>query len=208
MDLLEYDPEKINISSTAYDNGEARMFRIEVQQSKKAQVIRYLFDTFGKDRLFELDAFDGKPANIWATDVYLLTDGRNLDVIKTEKNGKISAKKFEGEKRFKDDGYVCFSIMGNIQLDEIQSVDIGVEYENFDAPEVYAFMSNVQITPRLFDKNTIKERKPVNVRELAYCVSNSMNVTKKDIPHFIKNAITYYKIAKLQILGLWKNRKK
>lgn len=201
LGLLEYDPMTLNIMPYAYEQG-SKTFDIDIQQSEKNKVINYLFNTFGKDRLFRTSYYNEKrnERGIHASG-FLLIKNSNVKFTKMEIDGQVVAKNQE-EKNYKGDGYFVFHILGLVQLDEIHRVDANVDYKDFLEYSVYEFMSNVQITPVWACKEKIKERKPLSVKELAYCVHDVVNVNESNICHYVNYAILYYKLAKLRMLGL------
>ena len=201
LGILEYDPMVYNIMLYAYEEG-SKAFDIDIQQSKKNQVIDYLFDVFGKDRLFRTSYYNEKrnEHGIHASG-FLLIENSNVEFSKTEIEGQVVAKNHE-EKNYKGDGYFVFHILGLVQLDSIQKVDANVDYENYFDWDVYDFVEKVQITPQWVCKEKVAERKPMSVKELAYCVHDVVNVNERNICHHINYAILYYKLAKLRMLGL------
>lgn len=201
LGILEYDPMVYNIMPYAYEEG-SKAFDIDIQQSKKGQVIDYLFDVFGKDRLFRTSYYNEKrnEHGIHASG-FLLIENSNVEFSKIDIEGQVVAKNHE-EKNYKGDGYFVFHILGLVQLDEIQRVDANVDYKNFFDWDVYAFMKKVQITPQIVCREKIVERKPLSVKELAYCVHDVVKVNERNICHWVNHAIIYYKLAKLRMLGL------
>lgn len=201
LGLLEYDPMVYNIMPYAYEQG-SKTFYIEIQQSKKNKVINYLFRIFGNDRLFRMSYYNEKrKKRVIHVSGFLLIENSNVDFTKTEIDNQVVAKNHE-EKNYKGDGYFVFYILGLVQLDEIQRVDANVDYKDFFEYSVYEFMSKVQITPAWACKEIINDRKPMSVKELAYCVHDIVNVNERNICHYVNHAILYYKLAKLRMLGL------
>ena len=201
LGILEYDPMVYNIMPYAYEEG-SKSFDIDIQQSKKGQVIDYLFDVFGKDRLFRTSHYNEKrnEHGIHASG-FLLIENSNVKFSKIEIEGQVVAKNHE-EKNYKGEGYFVFHILGLVQLDSIQKVDANVDYKNYFDWDVYDFVEKVQITPQWVCKEKVAERKPLAVNELAYCVHDVVNVNERNICHHINYAILYYKLAKLRMLGL------
>lgn len=201
LGLLEYDPMVYNIMPYAYERGSGA-FDIDIQQSKKNKVIDYLFKTFGKDRLFRTSYYNKKRNECGIHESgFLLTESSNVEFAKTEIDGQVVAKNHE-EKNYKSDGYFVFHILGLVQLDEIQRVDVNVDYKDFFEYSVYEYMAKVQITPMWVCKEKINYRKPMSVKELAYCVHDIVNVNERNICHYVNYAILYYKLAKLRMMGL------
>jgi predicted nucleic acid-binding OB-fold protein len=185
----------------AYEEG-SKAFDIDIQQSKKGQVIDYLFDVFGKDRLFRTSYYNEK-RNLRGIHPsgFLLIENPNVEFEKLEIDGQIVAKNQE-DKNYKGDGYFVFNLLFLYTLDSIQQVDANVDYKDFFEYSVYEFMSKVQIAPQWASKEKIAERKPMSVKELAYCVHDVVKVNERNICHWVNHAIIYYKLAKLRMLGL------
>ena len=102
LGILEYDPMVYNIMPYAYEEG-SKAFDIDIQQSKKNQVIDYLFDVFGKDRLFRTSYYNEKrnEHGIHASG-FLLIKNSEVEFTKTEINCQIVSMNHE-EKNYKGD---------------------------------------------------------------------------------------------------------
>ena len=200
LGLLEYNQMVYDIMPYAYEQ-KSRAFSIDIQQSKKKKVINYLFKTFGKDRLFRTSYYNEK-RNLRGIHPsgFLLIENPNVEFEKLEIDGQIVAKNHE-EENYKGDGYFVFNLLFSYTLDSVQKVDANVDYKDFFEYSVYEFMSKVQIAPQWASKEKIAERKPMSVKELAYC-AEGVNVNERNICHHINYAILYYKLAKLRMLGL------
>ena len=154
LGILEYDPMVYNIMPYAYEQG-SKAFDIDIQQSKKNQVIDHLFSVFGKDKLFRMSYYNERQneRGIHAPG-FLLIENSNVEFSKIEIEGQVVAKNHE-EKNYKGDGYFVFNILGLVQLDSIQRVDANVDYNNFFDHSVYEYMAKVQITPQIICREKV-----------------------------------------------------
>lgn len=201
LGLLEYNPIKHNLSTEAYED-KSPWFCMEVQQSKKAKVFKYIRESVGRNRLY-LNTYFNKERNTVEIQYgkYLLSSKKDFDLEKIKFNGRIAVRT-DANKVNNSKDYFTFSLFGLITLDEFQKVDADIDYGNFEEKAVYEYMAKVQLTPQFMYKEKIKDKKPTNLKELAYCVHDVVNANERNICHHINYAILYYKLAKLRMLGL------
>ena len=201
LGLLEYNPIKYNLSTEAYED-KSSWFCMEIQQSKKAKVFKYIRESVGRDRLYKTTYFNERRNTIdIKACTYLLSSKKDFDLEKVKINGRNAVRTDENEV-YNSKDYFTFSLFHMYTLDELQKVDADIDYGNFEEKAVYEYMTKVQLTPQFMDKEKIKDRKPTNLKELAYCVHDVVNVNERNICHHINYAILYYKLAKLRMLGL------
>ena len=201
LGLLEYNPIKYNLSTEAYED-KSSWFCMEFQQNKKAKIFKFIRERVGRNRLYKTTYFNERRNTIEIrVCTYLLSSKKDFDLEKVKINGRIAVRTDEN-KVYNSKDYFTFCLFHMYTLDELQKVDADIDYGNFEEKAVYEYMAKVQLTPQFMDKEKIKDRKPTNLKELAYCVHDVAKANERNIPHWINRAILYYKLAKLRMLGL------
>jgi hypothetical protein len=201
LGLLEYNPIKYNLSTEAYED-KSSWFCMEIQQNKKAKIFKFIRERVGRNRLYKTTYFNERRNTIdIKVCTYLLSSKKDFDLEKVKINGRIAVRTDENKVHNSKD-YFTFCLFHMYTLDELQKVDADIDYGNFEEKAVYEYMAKVQLTPQFMDKEKIKDRKPTNLKELAYCVHDVVKANERNIPHWINRAILYYKFAKLRMLGL------
>lgn len=200
LGLLDYNPMKLNISTLGYEESSIP-FSIDIQRSKKIQILKYLKTIFGRNSLYKTTWYSKLNNDFCISAIrYLISNNHAKDLEKIKIGRQVAVKLENENQNYKSDNFIVFNLLNLNTLDKIQEVDANVDYGNYEEKDVYEFMSKVQIVPEWLSREKIEVIKPTNLKELAYCVPDVVNVNERNISHWVNYAIVYYKLAKIRMI--------
>ena len=191
---------KLNISTLGYEESSIP-FSIDIQRSKKIQILKYLKTIFGRNSLYKTTWYSKLNNDFCISAIrYLISNNHAKDLEKIKIGRQVAVKLENENQNYKSDNFIVFNLLNLNTLDKIQEVDANVDYGNYEEKDVYEFMSKVQIVPEWLSREKIEVIKPTNLKELAYCVPDVVNVNERNISHWVNYAIVYYKLAKIRMI--------